>query len=60
MTDEYAELEGFSEEEYEDDPRDEPTGGVREPKKPVLPVLPGIIELEIEREYEFDLCICTN
>jgi hypothetical protein len=57
MTEEYAKLEGFNPENYEDE--DFP-GGVREPKKPILPVLPGDIALEIEKEYEFDLCICTN
>ncbi len=62
MTEEYAELEGFLEDEKEeDDPRDEPSdGGVREPKKPILPSLSGGAELEIEREEELDLLCCSN
>lgn len=60
MTEEYADLEGFKEDGYKDDPRDESTGGVREPKKPILPVLPSGIELELERRYEFDLCLCSD
>ncbi len=61
MTEEYAELEGFLEDDYEDDPRDEPSdGGVREPKKPILPSLSGGAEIEIEREEEFDLLCSSN
>lgn len=59
MTEEYAELEGFDETPEEDDPRDEPTGGVREPKTPIKPIFPGRIALVREREEEYDLCSCA-
>lgn len=39
---------------------DPPVGGVREPKRPILPSLSGSDAIEIEREQEFDLCICSN
>lgn len=59
MTEEYAELEGFDEIPEEDDPRDEPTGGIREPKKPIKPYIPGGIALEKEKELVYDLC-CSS
>lgn len=46
-------------ENEDDEPED---GGVREPRKPILPILPGEIEIELEREFEEenDLCILSN
>jgi hypothetical protein len=55
MTEEYADLEGFTEEE---DDKDGPISGVREPKKPILPALSGAIA--IEREEEIDLLLCSD
>jgi len=45
---------------FEDIDEEEPLGGVREPRRPILPTLPGLDTVEKEKEYEFDLCICPN
>lgn len=59
MTEEYKELEGFTEGSEEEDDEDL-EGGVREPKEPILPVLPGGDEAEVEREFEFDMHFCAH
>jgi len=46
--------------DFTDDDELPPLGGVREPRNPVFPFLPGLDTVEKDKEYEFDLCICAN